>query len=68
MEIKIRITKIVVITGQGPDKVVLWTTLPPGYFPFKESTTLTFSVAADSGLAYIAENFPGVPVETVSLD
>ena len=58
-----KITSITIVQGSGPDKVMLGTTFPSPCPAFDTNDLcLDFNAAADSGPAYVAEHFPGVPV------
>lgn len=66
MEIKIDVKQITIITGDGPDTVLLLTTLPQGHWPFdKESQSMKLTVAAEMGECYVNTHFPGIPYEVI---
>ncbi len=58
----IPITKILILTGRGADKLFFDTDLPPSFYPYQQPPSLTMEVAADLGERYASNNFPGVPV------
>ena len=63
----LKITKIIVlIENSGPDELFLYTELPEAGWPFKGNLSLKTSVAADKGLEYCKEHFPGVELEIIS--
>ncbi len=63
MLITLEITKIQVLTGSGPDAVLLNTTLPEGCWPYTGHATLTVQVAAGTGEDYARKHFSGLDVE-----
>lgn len=64
---RIEIVKItIVLFKHAADLVLLKTNLPsatPGITD--QSVSLQFAAAKDTGVAYAAANFPGVPVEII---
>lgn len=65
MEIKLIINKAVVVSNSGADKVLLYTDLPGACYPWDLPLTVDFHAGRGSGVKYIKENFPGVPIELV---
>lgn len=57
-----KITRIIIITGEGSDRVSLETDLPEATYPYKESLFLSFHAAADSGEKYCKKHFPNIPI------
>lgn len=54
----LRIRRVEVLTGDGPDKVIIVTDLPQGVHPFEDSgQVLEFKVAAGKGALYVQKNF-----------
>lgn len=60
------IRSITIVQGTGPDKVMLETDYPSPCPDFdSHELCLDFDAAYDTGPAYVARNFPGVPVKLV---
>lgn len=54
---KIEITKAHVLTGNGADKVMLFTELKDACYPYSGVLTLSFVAACGTGAHYCRENF-----------
>ena len=70
MDLNDRITKITILTGNGPDKIMVHTTLPSPYIPESGNTgplLLQFDTSAGFGKQYVQENFSGHSVDTINL-
>lgn len=66
MDIKIK--KITLLhSATGPDTLFLHTNLQPSTWPYRTSPTLKLDVAACEGKRYCESNFPGIPVEEISV-
>ena len=52
-----KLIKATVISGQGPDHVLIETNLPDAAWPYTGSLSLRFSAAAGQGLEYLREHF-----------
>lgn len=60
------IRSITIVQGNGPDKVMLETDYPSPFPDFDyHELCLDFDAAYDTGPAYVARNFPGVPVTLI---
>lgn len=55
---QLNITGIVIVTGRGQDSLSITSTLPD---------QLDLKLPAGSGRKYCARNFPGVPIEVVTM-
>lgn len=65
---KIEITKAHVLTGNGPDKVMLFTELKDACYPYSGVLNLNFNAASGTGIHYCRENFGfEFPIEVVEL-
>lgn len=62
-----KIQKIHIVTGRGPDTVCLWTDLPPSYWPWDQTPGVYFDCAANTAIEYVAKNFAGIPVEVTRI-
>jgi hypothetical protein len=61
-----KITKIIIVTGVGPDTVHMTTTLPNACHPYTGFQEMKMDVASGNGENYVKEYFPGVPYEIIS--
>lgn len=60
---KLEIEQIEVHTGNsGPDRVILYTKLPDGTYPYKDVATFESRVAAGNGVAYVKLHFGIDPI------
>lgn len=66
-EIKLNVSRIVVLSGNGPDKVILHTDLPDGCWPYTGKATMELQTAADGGADYVREHFKRDPDEIISV-
>ena len=55
------ITKAIVVEGQGPDYVMLETTINGPIYPFDQPLCLSFQAAAGTGVQYVIKNFGIMP-------
>jgi len=63
---KIEIVRISLLVNMySGDKLVLYTDLPEGGWPYKGKASLDMTVAKGKGVEYCAEHFPGVPVKVI---
>lgn len=62
-----KITRIVLLTCRGSDKLILHFDIKSGCHPYTEEATATMEVAANQGLNYVNMNFPGIPLEIISV-
>lgn len=59
----LEITKAILVTGHGADRVSLETNLPQGVFPYdEENLSLSFMVTRGKGLEYLEKHFSNLPV------
>lgn len=66
MDNVISINKATVIRNEhAMDYVVFDTTLPPGVYPFKQSSHVSLYLAQGTAEQYIKDNFNDLPVEIV---
>jgi hypothetical protein len=66
MESIIHVVRITVLRRSNfSDLVMLHTDLPPSYYPFNESPTVSFDAAKGEGVGYCTRLFLGVPLEVV---
>ena len=64
----IEVTGVKILVSYGTDKVILYTNLPQGTWPFNEGgETLTLEVAKGKGREYCEKHFPDVGVEMIEL-
>jgi hypothetical protein len=49
--------KAMVLTGQGPDRVSLYTNLPSPFKDYSDRLVLSFETFKGNGVAYVKENF-----------
>lgn len=62
----IPITKVIVVyTEHAADFVSLRTTIPGAVYPYQDRLDLTFRCAQGCSRAFLAIQFPGVPIEEV---
>lgn len=54
---KIEINRAHVLTGNGPDKVMLFTDLKDACYPYSGVLTLSFHAACGTGAHYCREHF-----------
>lgn len=66
MKITLEVSKITVISWDGPDEIILWTKLPEACYPFGPSQTLAFQAAAGTGEDYVKKHFGCEPDEVIS--
>jgi len=66
-EIRLNIHKITLMTGQGPDKIIIHTDLPDGCFPYTGKQTFETQTAAKGGVEYIKKHFHREPDEVVDI-
>lgn len=60
---KLEIEQIVVHTGDsGPDRIILYTKLPDGAYPYEGVATFESRVASGGGAAYVKLHFGIDPV------
>ena len=62
------IERITLLTGSGPDKVILHFDLPPTTYPFddeRNKPTATIDVAANQGLEWIRKTFGAEPESVI---
>jgi hypothetical protein len=65
-----KIISAIVLTGRGPDKVMLKTDLPcqyvPAFLPSQPPLELDFHATAGTGVEYVRENF-GLEPEIIEM-
>lgn len=60
------ITKVLVLTGQGPDRVTLFTVFPGSFSIYEnEPLTLSFEAEAGTGCSYVRDNFGIGTIEVI---
>jgi hypothetical protein len=64
-ELKLNVSKITVITGQGPDKILIHSDLPDGCWPYTGKETFECQVAANAGAHYVKTHFKRDPDEII---
>lgn len=64
MKIKLEITRAVVITGSGPDKVYLYTDKTEWCYPFKGKLVMTITAAAGEGAEFVYSQL-GIAAEII---
>lgn len=65
--VPMKITKIVILFGQGADQLLFHTDLPDGSWPYVGQQVLTTTVSKGHGAKYANEHFYGIPVEMVAI-
>lgn len=55
-----KILKITLLVSDGADELIITTDLPNGEWPYTGNQVVKMRLAAESGLDYIAMNFPDV--------
>jgi hypothetical protein len=64
----IEVTEIMILSiGNGPDRLLMKTTLPMGLYPYRGNSVITLEVAADKGVEYVEKNFPGMQYDHVKV-
>lgn len=66
-EIKLNVSKIVVLTGSGPDKVMIHTDLPDGCWPYTGTQSLECQVASGAGPEYVKKHFNREPDDVIQV-
>jgi hypothetical protein len=61
----ISVTDCVVVTGSGPDRILLHTTLPDGCWPYEGKQTIKMEVAAGTAEEYLKKNLGFLPFKIV---
>jgi len=64
MQLTFEITEILVLTGDGPDKIIVKTTLPEPCWPYEGGMFFNIKAAAGTGEDYVKSNF-GVEPEVI---
>ena len=64
---KMNITKIIIIYGQGADTLLFQTDLPESTWPYTGFFGFKAEAAAGTGLSYVQEHFPGVETTVVDV-
>ena len=64
--LELPIQKVTVVEGyMGPDRIIIWTSLPPPWPPITDQPlTLDFKAAVGTGVEYIRKNF-GIEPEVI---
>jgi len=55
-----KITKITIVLGSGPDTLLMETDLPQSMWPHDGNFGIKGECAAGSGISYVKEHFPGI--------
>jgi hypothetical protein len=63
-----KIIRATVLSGKGPDKIMLHTDLPEACYPYNGFLYLDFNCAQDKGDEYLAIHFPNIPTEIIKID
>lgn len=64
-EFTLTITGITIVSGRGPDKCMIHTTLPGAMAPHDYREMLVILAAKDEGEAYVKANFPDIEYKLV---
>lgn len=61
-----QINDIVIVCGNGPDVVLMTSSLPSGVYPYTGNQEMKMDVAAGDGEKYVKKHFPNVPYRVVN--
>lgn len=62
-----KITEIKIITGNGCDKIILYTDLPAATYPYTSKMTLVFDAAQGKGKEYVEQHIPGHQLKIIEI-
>ncbi len=62
-----KVLKITILTGKGPDILLLKLDIPNGMWPYDGQSSAKIEVAAQKGEDFVKEHFKDIPYEIIKM-